>query len=76
MEPTEDDMAHKHVSRSGESGNPSLGGRGLSTDWHASEHHMKIATQDKSRELHGPSVNSNATRNEVSSIKVLGPRVA
>lgn len=66
----------KYSSRSGESGNPSLGGRAETTDFNYGCHDMKIDTQDKSRKLHGPSVNSASTRNEVSSIKVLGPRVA
>lgn len=60
------------------SGNASLGGRGQSTDWHHSAHQMAIPTQDKSRKLHGASVNSASTRsgNSSSAIKVLGPRVA
>lgn len=65
-------------SRGGGGGNPSLGGRGQSTDWNMGMHAMKIATQDKSRKLHGPSVNDASTRSGNSShaIKVLGPRVA
>lgn len=60
------------------SGNASLGGRAQSTDFNMGEHKMKIPTQDKSRKLHGPSVNSSSTRsgNSSNAIAVLGPRVA
>lgn len=60
------------------SGNASLGGKAQTTDWNYGTHQMKLDVQDKSRKLHGPSVNSSSTRsgNSSAAIKVLGPRVA